>query len=280
MKTGRILDFFGIHDIKQISEIKVGHINTTYLVTCSGGKYILQSLNRSIFSNPDIVMRNISFIGKAFENEREIAVPQYLVGNSGNFTEYDGEIWRAYKYIENYGEYSHYVHGYAAGRFLKIVNSCDFEFGTPIAELHDFDLTDIPKRNIHGDTKADNIIFGAKPAVIDFDTAMRGYICADYGDMIRSVTTEKFDLTAIREVTRGFADGVGGILTDGEKNSLYLGIILIMTELAERYRGGVKNFPNKTPKQCLERYEQLKLHLDLIHSHEKEIVNIINECFA
>lgn len=276
----RIAERFGLTDIASIEELKSGHINKTYLVTNGECKYILQTLNRAIFPEPDIVMKNISLIGKAFENEREIAVPRYLEGDSGDFTEYNGEIWRAYKYIENSGEYSHYVHGYAAGRFINVVNSADIEFGNPLAELHDFYLPDVPKRNIHGDTKADNIIFGEKPAMIDLDTAMRGYICADYGDMIRSVTTEKFDLTAIREITRGFADGVGGILTDSEKKSLYNGIILIIAELKDRYSAGVKNFPNKTEEQCLERAESLALQLDMIRRHEEEIINIINECFA
>ena len=275
-----IAERFGLTDIASIEELKSGHINKTYLVTNGGCKYILQTLNRAIFPEPDIVMKNILLIGKAFENEHEIAVPCCLSGDFGNFTEYNGEIWRAYKYIENCGEYSHYVHGYAAGRFINVVNSADIEFGNPLAELHDFYLPDVPKRNIHGDTKADNIIFGEKPAMIDLDTAMRGYICADYGDMIRSVTTKNFDLTEIREVTRGFADGVGEILTDIEKKSLYNGIILIIAELQDRYSAGVKNFPNKTEEQCLERAESLALQLGEIRRHEEEIIKIINEYFA
>lgn len=271
-----IAERFGLTDIISIEKLKTGHVNKTFLVTCGSGKFILQTLNKAIFPEPEIVMRNISLIARAFENEREIAVPRYL---GGNFTEYDGEIWRAYEYIESRDEYSHYAHGYAAGRFLNIVNSGDFEFESPLV-LHDFDFPNIPKRNIHGDTKCDNIIFGEKPAIIDLDTAMRGYICADYGDMIRSVTTKGFDLTAICEVTRGFADGIGEIITDSEKNSLYHGIILIIAELAERYRNGNREFPNKTPEQCLERQRQLNFQLDEFRRHEKEIVDIINYCFA
>lgn len=161
-----IAERFGLRDIVSVEELKSGHVNKTYLTTCGDGKFILQTLNREIFPEPEIVMRNISLIGRAFENEREIAVPRYLDGDFGNFTEYGGEIWRAYEYIESCGEYSRYVHGYAAGRFLKIVNSGGIEFETPLA-LHDFDFPDIPKRNIHGDTKADNIIFGERPAIID-----------------------------------------------------------------------------------------------------------------
>lgn len=275
-----IAEQFGLTDIVSVEELKSGHINKTYLVANGGGKYILQSLNRLIFPEPDIVMTNISLIAKAFEREHDIAVPRCLEGNSGNYAEYNGEIWRAYKYIENSGKYSHYVHGYASGRFINVVNSADIEFGNPLAELHDFYLPDVPKRNIHGDTKADNIIFGEKPAVIDLDTAMRGYICADYGDMIRSVTTKELDPTEIREATKGFADGVGGILTDSEKRSLYSGIILIIDELKDRYGAGEKNFPNKTAQQCHERWEQLNRQLDDIRRHEDEIINIINECFA
>ena len=147
-----------------------------------------------------------------------------------------------------------------------------------LKRLHNFEL-DLPLRNIHGDTKADNIIFGEKTAIIDFDTAMRGYVCTDYGDMIRSVTTGNPDLQAVSDVTRGFADGIGGIITDSEKNTLYSGIVLIIAELARRYHGGNRNFPNKTPEQCLEREKQLMNQLEWISGHKSNIINIINKCF-
>ncbi|MCM1133051.1 MAG: aminoglycoside phosphotransferase family protein [Ruminococcus flavefaciens] len=270
---------FGIADVVSLTELKKGHTNTTYRLECGSGKYILQSLNRDIFKNPEIVMSNISLIEKAFESEKSLVIPHYLSCGDRNYTEQDGRLWRICRYIENIPNTvnRNYLHGYAVGRFLRVVNSGGFEFENPI-DLHNFGLN-LPLRNIHGDTKLDNIIFGRKPAIIDFDTAMHGYICADYGDMIRSATTEAFSLPLIREITKGFASGLCGMLTAEEIASLYDGIVLITSELLERYRQGNRNFPNKTPEQCLERENQLTRQLGEFRSHKDETVNIINSCF-
>lgn len=279
MDPVKIAESFGLTDVVEVSGLRVGHINRTYCIACSSGRYILQSLNRDIFTRPEIIMSNISLIEQAFRGEEDIAIPHYLSCGGRNYAELDGEIWRIYRYIEECSQAGNrsYAHGYAVGRFLMLVNSGGFEFGTPI-DLHEFRL-DLPLRNIHGDTKADNIIFGRKTAVIDFDTSMRGYICADYGDMIRSVTTKGFDIRIVQEVTEGFADGLGGLLAPEEIDSLYTGIVLITEELAGRYHGGNKNFPNKTPEQCFERENELKLQLKKIKEHQTEIEEIIRRCF-
>lgn len=279
MRFTDITEKFGVTDIISVNEMKTGHTNRTYLIECEAGKYILQSLNRDIFKNPEIVMNNISIIEQAFADEKNIAIPYYLSCNDRNYMEQNSEIWRMCRYIEksSNAENINYSYGYTVGRFLHVVNAGGFEFETPI-NLHNFGLN-LPVRNIHGDTKLDNIIFGDKTAIIDFDTAMRGYICADYGDMIRSVTTKSFNLSTIYEVTHGFANGIGKILTDNEIKTLYFGIILIINELLYRYQDGNRNFPNKTPEQCIEREKQLTIQLDRINRHEDDIINIINECF-
>lgn len=275
-----ITEKFGLADIVSVNELKTGHINKTYCIECGSGKYIMQSLNRDIFRNPEVIMNNISLIEQAFESEKSIVIPHYLLCNGRNYIEQNGEIWRICGYIENNPHCinKNYSHGYAVGRFLDVVNSGSFEFEVPV-NLHNFKLP-LPLRNIHGDTKADNIIFGDKPAIIDFDMAMRGYICADYGDMIRSVTTGNFDLQTIREVTQGFADGIGGFLTDDEIFSLDAGIAMIISELIGRYHEGNKNFPNKTPEQCLERENELKIQINKFFKHQMVIKEIINRCFS
>lgn len=280
MNLRKIAESFGLADIGEVSELRSGHINRTYCIACSSGRYILQSLNREIFAEPEIIMRNISRIEEAFRSEEIIDIPHYLSCGGRNYAELEGEIWRIYRYIEEYpqpGNRNH-AHGYAVGRFLKIINSCGAEFETPI-NLHKFEL-DLPLRNIHGDTKADNIIFGRKTTVIDFDTAMRGYICADYGDMIRSATTKYVDMQTVREITEGFAEGLGGLLTASEVDSLYLGIVLIIQELAGRYRVGNKNFPNKTAEECLIREKELAVQLEKFHEHRDDIMKMIKTCFS
>lgn len=276
-----ILSLFGIKKFNNLTELKTGHVNKTYLVECEKDRYILQSLNREIFKNPEIVMNNILLIQKAFEFEESISVPRYLNCNCRNYTEMNGEIWRICEYIESEDIYSdkNYVHGYVVGRFLRVVNSGEFQFDNSFPKIHSFD-NNLPKRNIHGDTKADNIIFGKKPAIIDFDMTMQNSINIDYGDMIRSVTTDFFSLDVIFQATAGFAEGLDGLLTDEEIQSLYSGIILIINELAGRYRAGNKSFPNKTTEQCFERERELVLQLDEFYRHEKEIIKIIDGCFS
>ncbi len=280
MDIGHIAGLFGAGNILSSAKLKSGHINQSFLLDCSGGKYILQSLNRDIFKDPEIIAENTELILKAFSENSGcgVQIPMFLEHNGSMYLEENGEIWRMYSYIEPTGDYSAYMHGFAVGRFLKVLNSGDMKLKVPM-KLHEFDLP-LPMRNIHGDTKADNVIFGEPPAVIDLDTASRGYAFADFGDMLRSVTSDVFDVQKISAAVGGFAEGVGGTLTDDEINYLYDGTLLIINELMERYRGGNKNFPNKSSEQCLERQRQLAKQIDDYRTHEEEISAIIRTIFG
>lgn len=280
MNIEQIAALFGVGDIVGAAELKNGHINRTFLIECSGGRYILQSLNHDIFKFPEIIMENADLIGKAFLENPDcgVRIPDFLRSGGRGFAEINSEIWRMYGYIEPSGEYSCYAHGFAVGRFLRVINSGDFRLKIPM-NLHDFDFP-LPVRNIHGDTKADNIIFGKIPAVIDLDTASRGYAFVDFGDMLRSVTSDGFDMNKITEAVKGFAEGVGDLLTDDEVNNLAAGTLLVITELSKRYIEGKKNFPNKTQDQCLERLGQLTMQLDDFHRNEYEISSVIRTIFG
>lgn len=280
MDISHIAGLFGVGDVLAAEELRSGHINRSFLLDCSGGRYILQSLNRDIFKNPEIIAVNTDMISAAFSGNSDcgVRVPFFLKSGGSMYLEENGEIWRMYSYIEPTGEYSAYMHGFAVGRFLKVLNSGDVKLEIPL-KLHEFDLT-LPLRNIHGDTKADNIIFGEIPTVIDLDTASRGHAFVDFGDMLRSVTTDVFDMQKISEAVKGFAEGIGNMLTAGEINYLYDGTLLIINELMERCSEGNKNFPNKSPEQCLERQRQLADQLDNFRSHEEEISAIIRTIFG
>lgn len=275
-----VSESFGLRDVESVTELNAGHINRTYLCVSHGRKYVLQKLNRDIFECPEAVMNNISAIENTFEKSGDdlVAVPHYLKCNGKNYLEKNGEIWRIYEYSNVTGEYSAYNHGLAIGRFLKIVNSAEI-FLENSSQLHNFGDLNIPIRIIHGDTKADNVIFGEKLTVIDLDTVMKGYICADFGDLIRSVTAEGYSSADVEQAVKGFAEGVDGLLTADEVDSLYSGIELIISELAERYSGGQRNFPNKTDEQCIKRKNQLKLQSEQIEKNKEEIRDIIEKYF-
>lgn len=274
-----VLAQFGIHGITSVKELDSGHINKTFLAENSAGKYILQALNSDIFRNPEIIIKNTELICSIFSEDSRIRVPQFLLCDGKIFAEINGKIWRVYRFIEETQSYSAYTHGYAAGYFLYAVNKDSSVVFQTAKALHSFEFSNIPMRNIHGDTKSDNIIFGDIPSVIDLDTAMRGYAAADYGDMIRSVTAKSVEIKTIEEITKGFADGLNGILSADEIGTLYSGIIMIIEELALRYKKGIKNFPNKSAEHCSKRYSELINQLDSIKKHENEIKEIINKCF-
>ena len=280
MDIGHIAGLFGAGNIISSVKLKSGHINRSFLLDCFGGRYILQSLNRDIFKDPEIIAENTELILKAFSENPDcgVRIPEFLKSDGSMYIQENGEIWRMYSYIEPTDEYSSYMHGFAVGRFLRTLNSGDVILKIPM-KLHEFDLP-LPMRNIHGDTKADNVIFGEPPAVIDLDTVSRGYAFVDFGDMLRSVTSDVFDMQRISGAVSGFAEGVGGLLTDDEINHLYDGTLLIVNELLERYSEGNKNFPNKSHEQCLERQRQLAKQIDDFRTHEDEISAIIRTIFG
>lgn len=248
-------------------------------------------------------MENISRIETVFrKSEQEIiTVPHYLTADGKYYVEVNDEVWRIYEYTEQsyLPENKSYLTGYAFGKYINIINN-NIILDNTIENFHNFEMYynrlpvgtekffdklrgkleifgDIPERNVHNDAKTDNIIFGQKITVIDLDTSMRGHVAIDYGDMIRSAGTEN-----IAEITRGFADGLDGLLTPAETDSLYYGILYVTGELAMRYIidsvSERRYFITKTPEQCRRRSEDLLKQLEYFESNSG-IKNIIRKAF-
>ena len=139
-------------------------------------------------------------------------------------------------------------------------------------------FADVPKRSIHGDAKADNIIIGEPCSVIDLDTMMQGYAAIDYGDMVRSA-----DISRLDELTKGFAEGLDGLLTEKEVKSLYYGVLWVTGELAVRYLIDVYSekpyFKGKTREQCRERADSLVKQLADIENMQESFENVIKKYF-
>lgn len=262
----------------------------------------MQSLNRNVFRRPQVVMENISRIETAFRHsgQERITVPHYLTADGKSFIEINNEIWRMYEYTEQSGtpQNQAYLTGYAFGKYINIINNIILD--NTIDNFHNFEnyynklpcgaekifsdlmgkleiFSSIPERNVHNDTKTDNIIFGKKITVIDLDTSMKGFVAVDYGDMIRSAGTEN-----IGNITQGFADGLDGILTPEEINSLYYGILYVTGELAMRYIidsvSDKRYFTAKTPEQCRKRASDLLTQLEYFENNS-DIKNIIRKAF-
>jgi Ser/Thr protein kinase RdoA (MazF antagonist) len=317
MDIYKIPCLFGLPEADSLSELSAGHINRTFLADCGNERFVLQTLNRSVFHSPETVMHNISMIEAAFAKvpASGVAVPHFIACSDKNYAIADNEIWRMYKYVSATADTaaSSAAVGRAFGTFLRVMDGSRLSDIPVIENFHNFDsyfrvltsksgiersvmatlykLRDdlgqfftgaLKKRVIHGDAKPDNIICGDICTIIDLDTAMYGHAAIDYGDLVRSVCRGN-DIAAVREVTEGYADGLGGLLDADEVRSLYYGILWITGELAVRYlidyRSEVKYFRGKSSADCLARAEELLSRLDFFNSRGEEIKEMIMSCF-
>lgn len=327
MEISRIAESFGLGSPSELTELNGGHINKTYLAECPEGLYIMQSVNSSVFADPEAVMHNISALTALFSNQENayIRLPEYLCAGDKLWTEIDGFIWRVYSYAESKAPEMPCSRAWIAGRsfgeFMRIAGSRKLKLKCTVPGYHDFDAYfsrlngamtsvsmkkidgavinrlsslngtlsniftgDFPRRVIHGDAKTDNVIICDMPVIIDLDTIMDGYAALDYGDLVRSVCrgTEP-DMQLIRDVTRGFAAGLDGVLSSDEVHSLYYGILWSTGELAVRYLidhlTQERYFRDKTPAECLSRANELLHQLNRFIVMGDEITELIYECF-
>lgn len=90
-----------------------GHINDTYIVH-SQPNYILQRINKNVFTNPPAVMENImgvteflrkKIIAEGGDPDRETLTLIYTTDGKPYYYHNDGEYYRVYKFIENAKSY-------------------------------------------------------------------------------------------------------------------------------------------------------------------------------
>lgn len=94
----------------EVEECTVGHINSTYFVTCENGeKYVLQNINTGIFKNPDGLMDNVvgvtEHIRKKLAEEggdTERGTLNFCRAHNGKYFVFDddGRCWRMYRFID------------------------------------------------------------------------------------------------------------------------------------------------------------------------------------
>ncbi len=100
-------DFAG--DVTDIQPCGNGHINSTYIITAGGKRYILQILNTAIFRHPDQVMENIvavtehiraGLLAAGEDAERGTMRVVKTVDGQNGYTDAAGRFWRAYDFVE------------------------------------------------------------------------------------------------------------------------------------------------------------------------------------
>ena len=145
-------------ELVEIKPTGSGHINSTFLVTCSDSnvthEYILQLINPNVFKKPDELMSNIMNVTGFLRNkinlsggnaQRETLTFLYTKDNSPYYLDKDGNCWRSYTYIgkcytcDKIGsEIKAFRSGKAFGKFQKMLS--DFPAATlfeTIPHFHD-----------------------------------------------------------------------------------------------------------------------------------------------
>jgi Ser/Thr protein kinase RdoA (MazF antagonist) len=130
--------------VKAVAPLGNGNVNDTYRVeTSSGDSYVLQRLNTSVFSRPELVMANLEVLSRHCQAKGEMAgcqLPSPVPLRSGGslLREPDGSAWRLVSFIadacsvdvlEN-GAQAEQI-GRALGRFHALVHDL------PGEQLHD-----------------------------------------------------------------------------------------------------------------------------------------------
>ena len=105
-------DYYDLSDLEEVIKIDSGNINHTYLIKINKGdnnlSYILQCLNKKIFTKPDLILHNHILLEQEItklENitkQKKIIIPKLYSNLDNNFySKYKGEYWRLMEYVKN-----------------------------------------------------------------------------------------------------------------------------------------------------------------------------------
>ncbi len=95
-------DAFGLQgEVVSWGPLDGGHIHTSLLVACTGGRYVVQRFNRRVFPDIDAVQENCRRIVRHLADKGWV-VPRQVPARSGRLWHEDGEgtAWRAFEYLE------------------------------------------------------------------------------------------------------------------------------------------------------------------------------------
>jgi len=146
-------------ELKRIVQNLTGNINKTYRFYYEDGNdkysYTVQAINKYVFKQPELVMKNIDAVSKHIKKKIELAggdpnreTLTIIPTNDGKlfYIDEDGEYWRAYYFIDGASTYdtvsdpSHLYHaGVGFGNFQKML--ADFPMDELIETIPDFHNT-------------------------------------------------------------------------------------------------------------------------------------------
>lgn len=129
----------------------------------------------------------------------------------------------------------------------------------PLVDYYLEQLSKLPLRVMHNDTKINNLIFAPTlekvEALVDLDTLMGGYLMYDFGDLVRTVACSLPETAIdwnqihilpelVEELLLGYLEGIQGALSAEEKDSLLFGgeimtLIMGLRFLTDHLEGNV-----------------------------------------
>lgn len=250
-----------------------GRIHTTVRYEWDGGSVILQRLHPTAFPDPHALMHTLCAVTQTL-SRAGIPTVHFLPCTGGGFLfPHDGGLWRAMEDLGAHPSPRTLPELSAAGRAVACFENALSGLPLPgpaVPHFHDtaryFDvlaalcrsplpadarrladallplrdqacaLQSLPRRVIHGDPKAANILLCPEPVLIDLDTVMPAPAAYDLGDAVRSMCVQDNapDIARCRALIGGYL-AAAAFLTPPERAALPLAPFCVTAELSVRY---------------------------------------------
>jgi Ser/Thr protein kinase RdoA (MazF antagonist) len=89
-------------DEAQLATLGEGHIHDTYLADVGGQRFVLQKVNREVFTQPELVMAQTQRVLQQWGQQSHYAAPELYANKDGDHGAWiAGEYWRVWHYLEH-----------------------------------------------------------------------------------------------------------------------------------------------------------------------------------
>jgi Ser/Thr protein kinase RdoA (MazF antagonist) len=133
--------------INDISPLGHGLINDTYLVSSSDKQFVLQRLNKSVFTKPAHIIENLAALNSfVIDKDTQLQLPQLIktIANQSYYKDEQDNYWRALSYINNSQSFLSVTNleqakqiGFALGHFHRLFSGLDTNLlHTTLADFH------------------------------------------------------------------------------------------------------------------------------------------------
>lgn len=296
----------------EVRPVGDGLIHDTFLVRGEGDPLVLQRVNGSVFHDTDRLMDNVARVSRHLCRKQRAWAPALVPTSAGRpFTRTDGEVWRLWTYLRGAGALTAvesdrhaYVAGIAFGRTYRWLQDLDGprledsiagflqldrylgEFdgcrGAPAGLARAVDARRFLAKRfrertgyIHGDCRIEHLVLdeaGNAAGILDLDTVMWGNWAWEFGDLVRSVSSDRPHPSRFEAAARGYV-GEAGVAATAEDLVLaprYTTYMLGVRFLTDHLRGDVY-FKTVSRGENLERAAAQFRLVEALESMEREM---------